>query len=92
MHDFTLGILKKGPSRRLARKFDLAKVPPGELIKEVMAYMKEYYPSLYGVLVEDRNHVMAANLKKIRTLEPESKILAVVGAGHEEGLKKLLKL
>jgi pheromone shutdown-related protein TraB len=81
--DLILGVLGKG---RKMQGFELSKVPAAKLIVEVMAYLKENYPNVYRVLVEERNEVMAANIVKIMKIEPDSKIVAVVGAGHEEGI------
>jgi len=71
-------------------KFDLTKVPEKELIKKMMGQMKKRYPSIYKVLVEDRNKYMVKKLVKLMRANPDKKILAIVGAGHEEGMKKLL--
>ena len=52
---------------------------------------KKRYPNLYKVLIEERNEIMANNLSKIMELEPDKKIVAIVGAGHEEEMIKLIK-
>ncbi len=70
--------------------FDLSKVPEKQLINKMVKLMKEKYPSIYKVLIDERNKVMADNLIKIMKDNPDKKIVAVVGAGHEEGLVKLL--
>lgn len=72
-------------------KIDLRKVPPEKLIKKLTQRMKKEYPSLYKVLVEERNEYMAKGLYKIMNLYPEEKIVAIVGAGHEEDIVQLLK-
>ncbi|MBW3022957.1 TraB/GumN family protein [Candidatus Woesearchaeota archaeon] len=71
--------------------FDLTKVPGKEVIKKLMLYAKKRYPNLYKVLVEERNAYMANQLKIIDKQNPGAKILAVVGAGHEEGMLKLIR-
>ena len=43
------------------------------------------------MLVEERNNVMAANLRKIMQRYPDKKIVAIIGAGHEEELLELIK-
>lgn len=68
---------------------DLTKVPEKDFIKKIIKEVKEKYPNLYKVLVEDRNKVMAANL--ITLININKPILAIVGAGHEEDLIKELK-
>lgn len=71
---------------------DLSKVPENEVIRKVIKRVKVRYPNVYKVLVEERNYFMANNLNKLLALNPDKKILAIVGAGHEEELVKLLKL
>ncbi|MBN2454604.1 TraB/GumN family protein [Candidatus Woesearchaeota archaeon] len=84
-----LGLVGKGNAIELG-KLDLSKVPPAKLIKEVMKYLKKDYPNIYRVLVEERNEVMARNLVSIMKTDVK-KIVAVVGAGHEEGLVQKVK-
>jgi pheromone shutdown protein TraB len=71
---------------------DLSKVPEREVIKKMIQRVKKRYPGIYKVLVEDRNYFMANNLQRLLTLNPDKKILAIVGAGHEEEIIRLLKL
>jgi pheromone shutdown-related protein TraB len=72
-------------------KIDLAKVPSKELIKKLMKHLSVRYPNIYRVLVKERNRIMANNIYKIMVSEPDSKILAVVGAGHEEEMMDMIK-
>lgn len=81
-----MAMFKKEPKIQ----FDLTKVPSSEVINQLLIEVKKKYPKLYKVLVEERNVVMANNLKMIMTKDPDKKILAVVGAGHVDGMKKLL--
>ena len=53
--------------------------------------VKQRYPSLYKVLIEERNQVIAFNLKNLMQENPLSKIVAVIGAGHEEEVMSLIK-
>ena len=71
---------------------DLSKVPERDVIKKMIQRVKKRYPGIYKVLVEDRNYFMANNLQKLLTLNADKKILAIVGAGHEEEIIRLLKL
>jgi len=72
-------------------KFDLRKVPSKEFINKIMKEVKKNYPNVYRILVEERNYVMAKNLKYLMHLYPNKKILAIVGAGHEQGIFKEIK-
>lgn len=82
-------IIKAPFSKKMS--FDLNKVPEHEMIAKLMEQMKDRYPNLYYVLVEERNHVMAKNIYSIMSKNPEKKILAVIGAGHEKEMMKLIK-
>ena len=73
------------------RNTDLRKVPAKKLIETVLKRVKRDYPSFYNVLVEERNRHMAVGLVHIVKQNPDSHVLAVVGAGHEEGLAELLR-
>ena len=73
-------------------KFQLDSVPEEELITKLLAYTKERYPSIYTVLVEERNHYMYERYKAVRTAFPDDLILLVMGAGHVEGFLELLNL
>lgn len=71
--------------------FDLRKVPEQKIILALMNQLKERYPSIYRVLIEERNVVMAKNIYNIMSRNEGKKIFVVIGAGHEEGLMKLIK-
>lgn len=70
-------------------KIDLNRVPPKKLVRQAMDYMKKELPEFYRVLVGQRNAVMARNLKHLS--EKYDSVVCVIGAGHEEGIRKLLK-
>jgi pheromone shutdown protein TraB len=68
--------------------FDLNRVPPKEIIRQAMGYLEKELPGFYRVLVSERNAVMAKNLKGLS--KKFNKIVCVIGAGHEKGMKELL--
>ncbi|MBS3164061.1 TraB/GumN family protein [Candidatus Woesearchaeota archaeon] len=90
--DIVVGLVSsENEMKRLGiQEMDLTKVPPAELVKKLLLVVKVRYPGIYRVLVEERNAVMARNLSRLREREPEARILAVVGAGHVEGITALL--
>jgi len=71
--------------------FDLRKVPKKEVIDELIRKVKERYPGLYKVLIEERNEFMASKLTRIINLNEGKNVLAVVGAGHEEEIINIIK-
>ena len=72
-------------------QFDLTKTPSSKFVEMAMKKVRERYPGLYKALVADRNEYMANMLARIMKAEPESRIVAVVGAGHEKEIARLLK-
>ncbi|MBS3137666.1 TraB/GumN family protein [Candidatus Woesearchaeota archaeon] len=69
---------------------DLTQVPSNKFITILTTAMKKKYPNIYRVLVSERNSFMVRTLVKMRKKYPEKKIIAVVGAGHVEGMEKEL--
>lgn len=66
-------------------------MPPKTLIKKLIKELKQRYPNVYQVLVEERNQVMIRNLNFLAKENPDKTILVIVGAGHEEALQKAFK-
>jgi len=89
--NFIADITKAIFVRKKVIEFDLTKVPDKKTIKKLVGKVKKRYPNIYNVLIEERDHVMAENLRKIMEKYPEKKILAIIGAGHEEDIIKLIK-
>jgi pheromone shutdown-related protein TraB len=73
-------------------KINLHDVPKAEIVNVLMEQMKTRYPSIYKTLIVERNQVMAKNIYKIMSENPDKKILVVIGAGHEQGLLDLVKM
>lgn len=65
---------------------DIEKIKEGDALAEVMEYFEEMSPKAYHVLVEERDAYMARMLLDI----PEGHVVAVVGAGHQSGIKEYI--
>jgi len=89
--NFIADIVKAIFVRKGIVEFDLTKVPSKKVIKKLIDQVKKRYPNVYKVLIEERNNVMAQNLRKIMEMHPEKKILAIIGAGHEDDILSLIK-
>lgn len=87
--NFFVDILKAIITRKKEVEFDLTKVPPEKLIEEMMKKVKLRYPNFYKTLVEERNIIMANNIKYIMGQHTGKLILVIIGAGH---LKEILSL
>jgi pheromone shutdown-related protein TraB len=92
--DVLAGVFSRGQdAKKLGiTSIDLGKVPDKALISRLMGMLRKRYPNLHRVLVEERNVYMAQNLSGILLANPDKKVLAVVGAGHEEEILNLVKL
>ena len=84
-------IFKAVVFRKIDIKFELRKVPGKDIIYKLIKKVKKHYPNIYKVLVVERNEFMAKMLRIIMQQNEDKKILAIVGAGHEEDIIKLLK-
>jgi len=83
--------LMKGLVGKSEFSFDLSTVPSTKLIEKMIKQVKKRYPNIYRVLVTERNLVMAHRLAHLMRLHPDSTIVAVIGAGHEKDLLRLLR-
>ncbi|MFH1506483.1 MAG: TraB/GumN family protein [archaeon] len=72
-------------------RIDLSKVPSSQLIKVLMEKLKDHYPNIYYTLVQERNEIMAKKLAHMLQTFPDQNILAIIGAGHELEILKLVK-
>ena len=84
-------IIKGAILRKKEVDFDLRTVPSKKVIDKLINKVKARYPGLYKVLIEERNEFMASKLARIININEDKKILAIVGAGHEEELIDLIK-
>jgi pheromone shutdown-related protein TraB len=65
---------------------DLESIKEGDTLAEVMEYFQKMSPKAYQVLVKERDAYMAQML-----LNQEGNVVAVVGAGHQEGIQHYLQ-
>ena len=72
-------------------KLDLTKVPDEDTIGELKKEFNKRYPTLYKILITERNIIMSKNLNNLINNHPDTKILAIVGAGHKKDMLKILK-
>ena len=77
--------------RRNKVKFDLRGIPDKDLVKTLTSQLKNRYPYIYKVVIDERNRVMAKKLFVLRRDNPGKHILAIVGEGHIEGMSEHLK-
>jgi pheromone shutdown-related protein TraB len=83
--DVTFGQFKK---EKIA--IDLSQVPSEENLELILNEAKKRYPSLFKILVDERDSFMAKRLFLLSIQNPDKKILAVTGAGHTKGILNYL--
>lgn len=88
--NFLVDLVKAFFIRKNEIEFDLATVPDKKIIKKLTAKLKERYPNVYRVLIEERNKVIAENIKKLMS-DSDKKILVILGAGHIDDVLELIK-
>lgn len=83
--------LISAPFKKKKIKFDLNSVPDKDLINTLISEVKDKYPNVYKVLVVERNVVLARNIAHVLKQNPDSRVFAVIGAGHEEEVLDMIK-
>ncbi len=88
---FFLGDILFAPFKKKHKiTFNISTVPNQDLISQLLLPVKKRYPTLFKVLVAERNEYMSRQLAFLHKKYPEKKILAVVGAGHLQGIQEAL--
>ena len=64
-------------------------VPDEKTINQMLKIVEKEVPDMYRILIGDRNKYMVDKIMKLREVH-EGPILAVVGAGHLEGMYEIL--
>ncbi|MBI2659377.1 TraB/GumN family protein [Candidatus Woesearchaeota archaeon] len=88
--NFLIDLLKALFTRKKELEFDLAAVPDKKIIRKLTSNLKERYPNFYKVLIEERNAVIAGNIKKLM-MGNSKKILVILGAGHVDEVIEMVK-
>ena len=66
-------------------EIDIEEITNDDVISQLVTELRQFSPNAAQVLVDERDAYLAGNLLKLR-----GKIVAVVGAGHKEGIKHYL--
>jgi len=89
--NFVVDIFKAIILRKKEVIFDLSKVPSANIIRKLTSKVRKRYPHIYEVLVVERNTIMAKNIARLVRNNPNKKILAIIGAGHEKEILDIVK-
>jgi pheromone shutdown-related protein TraB len=66
---------------------DMDKITDEDVVSQLVSELRKIAPTAASVLLDERNAIMAKNLLDISR---EGKVVAIVGAGHREGIQKYL--
>jgi pheromone shutdown-related protein TraB len=86
--DLFKGFLFKSKQPKI--KINLAEVPSEDLIYSLLIQLKSRYPTVYSVLIDERNHFMAKKIVLLLKKNPENTFLIVIGAGHKKEIFSLI--
>jgi pheromone shutdown-related protein TraB len=73
-------------SRERISEEDIERLKQGDILNETFGEFATSSPKLYETLIEERDRYMAARLLAENGDHPGRRVLAVVGAGHLEGI------
>lgn len=76
----------KAMAKDMFRKRAVPIHPSDDVVEELVIEMKEQYPRIYRVMIEERDVYMSKVLIHVARQEPEKRILAIVGKGHVPGM------
>jgi pheromone shutdown-related protein TraB len=70
---------------------EIEKLKQGDLLQSTFSEFAKQSPALYDTLIGERDRYMAARLRQQASVSGKLRILAVVGAGHLEGIARELE-
>ena len=83
---FMYGLLTSAIGGDDEEEIDVEELKNPENLDELMEMFKDEAPSVYEVLVKERDEYLAGRIMQI----PQNKVVAVVGAGHQPGINRYL--
>lgn len=84
------GLIGTFLSRSDVEEEDIERLKTGDMLENTFTEFAEQSPQLYQTLIEERDHYMAARLQEHIARARPRRVLAVVGAGHLQGLEQRL--
>jgi len=84
---FIFGVLASLITGGDEEEISVEELKQSDMLEEVMEYFKEMSPNAYKVLVKERDAYLSSSILNI----PEDHVIAVVGAGHKEGINYYLE-
>jgi pheromone shutdown-related protein TraB len=82
----TSGLLLSSVSSEEIDESAIEKLKEGDILESTFTEFAEHSPELYASLIAERDRFMAAKLRSYNADRQGTRVLAVIGAGHLEGL------
>jgi Uncharacterized homolog of PrgY (pheromone shutdown protein) len=76
---------------RKGELIELDHITDEDVLDDLVNEFKKLSPNAAKVLIDERDAYMAKNLLSLSQMGEDKKIVAVVGAGHEKGVKRYIK-
>lgn len=70
---------------------EIERLKQGDVLEDMFGEFARQSPALYEALIAERDRYMAAKLREFAARDRPRRVLAVVGAGHLEGLARELR-
>lgn len=85
------GLIASVVSREDIDEAQIEQLKDGDILESTFAHFAEEAPNLYVPLIEERDRYMAARLQQVCENSDYKRVLAVIGAGHLQGIASLLQ-
>ncbi|GAB4179327.1 MAG: TraB/GumN family protein [Wenzhouxiangellaceae bacterium] len=87
----TNGLIASLFAREEVSAEDIESLKQGDVLTQAFSEFAQQSPALYEVLITERDRYMAAKLRQYNRDAPGRHVLAVVGAGHLDGIRRALQ-
>lgn len=84
------GLIASTVSREEIQEKDIERLKEGDMLESAFQEFAQQNPNLYVPLIDERDEVMATHIYTTLQTEKPQHLLAIVGAGHLQGIEKYL--
>jgi len=84
------GLIASAISREEIEEKDIERLKEGDMLESTFQEFAQQNPNLYLPLIDERDEVMASHIHETVLSEKPKNLLAVVGAGHLQGIQNHL--
>ncbi len=84
------GLIASAITREKIEEEDIERLKEGDMLESTFQEFAQQNPNLYKPLIDERDEVMACHIYETHLKENPKNLLAVVGAGHLQGIQNHL--